>query len=256
MFNSSLAALRRSAVLHRAVLGARPNHNQVARFIGPAIGPIPVMKVPIRRQTAVGLRIEIPAAFHDAARFREELRDAPQLSGIICDDRHLAQLPERPILITGLTAAIAPQLHGEQIARSQASALSQPPHQSSTYRRALRTHYAAAREFESLRAGSGRDLSWRGAGPEQPRSGGDRERAGRPDQPRTPLVIRHRALRPIRGRDPPCHPRPSRCSGCMGAHMPITSVGIPIRRSGRSRSGTPVALCDDRWSGPSREIRC
>jgi len=66
------------------------------------------MKVPIRRQTAVGLRIEIPAAFHDARRFRGELRDAPQLSGIIRDDRHLAQLPERPILITGLTAAIAP----------------------------------------------------------------------------------------------------------------------------------------------------
>lgn len=52
-------------------------------------------------------RVEIPAAFHDAGRFREELRDASQLRGIICDDGHLAQLPKRPILITGLTAVIA-----------------------------------------------------------------------------------------------------------------------------------------------------
>jgi hypothetical protein len=65
------------------------------------------MKVPIRRQTAVCLGVEIPAAFHDAGRFRKELRDAPQLSGIIRDDRHLAQPPECPILVAGLTAVIA-----------------------------------------------------------------------------------------------------------------------------------------------------
>jgi hypothetical protein len=103
----------------RAVLRARPDHYQVARFIGPAVGPIPVMKVPVRCQTAVGPGVEIAAAFHDAGRFREELRDAPQLSGIIRDDRHLAQFPERPIFITGLTAVIAPQVHREQVARSR-----------------------------------------------------------------------------------------------------------------------------------------
>jgi len=50
-----------------------------------------------------------------------ELRDAPQLSGIIRDDRHLAQRPELPVLITGLTAVMAPEVHGEQTARSRAS---------------------------------------------------------------------------------------------------------------------------------------
>ena len=76
------------------------------------------MKVPVRRQAAVGFGVELPATFHDAGRFGEELRDASQLSGIICDDRYLAQFPGRLIMIAGLTAVIAPEFHGEQIARS------------------------------------------------------------------------------------------------------------------------------------------
>src|SRR5690242_10524549 len=87
------------------------------------------MKVPVRCQTAIGPGVEIAAAFHNAGRFREELRDAPQLSGIIRDDRHLTQLPVHPIFTTGLTAVIAPQVHREQVARSRATALSQPPWQ-------------------------------------------------------------------------------------------------------------------------------
>ena len=109
MFDSSLAAptpIGSSAL--RDVLQARSDHNQVARFIGPAIGPIAVMKVPIGRQTAVGPGVEIPAAFHNAGRLRKELCDAPQLRGIIRDNRHLTQLPGRPILITGLIAVTAP----------------------------------------------------------------------------------------------------------------------------------------------------
>jgi hypothetical protein len=48
------------------------------------------MKVPIRRQSAIGPGVEIPAAFPDVRRLRKELRDAPQLRGIIRDNRHLA----------------------------------------------------------------------------------------------------------------------------------------------------------------------
>jgi len=40
--------------------------------------------------------------------------------------------------------------------------------------------------------------------------------------------------------------------GAAHAHPNLTAQS---RRSGRSRFGTPLALCDDRWPQPSREIR-
>jgi hypothetical protein len=91
-----------------AVLSERSDHNQVARFISPTIGPIPVMQVPIRRQTSICLWIQVPAALHDVGRFGKEASEAPQLSGIVRDDGHLAQLPRHPVSMVGLPAVIAP----------------------------------------------------------------------------------------------------------------------------------------------------
>jgi hypothetical protein len=50
-------------------------------------------------------------------------------------------------------------------------------------------------------------------------------------------------------------PRITRKSALPDPNIPTPSVGIPIRRSVRSRSRTPVALRDDRWLPPSRDIR-